>query len=103
MEMQSIDEVLTNIEVNCRVTVEEARELSWRKFYNDVGGKDNLKNIDGKDIVGKFLKDSEKCFSDILENRLSDDELQDLIELDPTDIWINDHNNAKIRLKSMTV
>jgi len=103
MESRNLDEVLTNIESSCRISIEEARELSWRKFYEDVGGKENLKNIDGNDIVGKFLKNSEECFSNILENKLTEDELLNLIELPPTDIWINDHNNARIKLKVTAV
>jgi hypothetical protein len=94
-----LDEVMTQINKSCRVSVEEARELSWRKFYEDVGGQENLKNIDGKEIVGKFLKASEKCYQNILENKLSEEELQDLIDLPSTDIWVSDYNNKPIRLK----
>ena len=90
---------MAQINKSCRVKVEEARELSWRKFYDDVGGQENLKNIDGKEIVRKFLKASEKCYQDILENRLSEEELMNLINLPSTDVWISDYNNKPIRLK----
>lgn len=103
MSTLSLDKVMAHINKSCRVSVEEARELSWRKFYSDVGGQENLKNIDGKDIVGKFLKASEKCYSDILENKLTEDELLDLIELPPTNIWIEDHNRKPICLKVSSV
>jgi len=103
MNTRSVDEVMESMNRNCRVSVEEARELAWRKFYKDVGGKENLPNIDGEKILGVYLKGSERCFSDILEDRITEEELKDLIDLPPTDIWINEHHCPPISIKNISI
>jgi len=97
------EEVLTSIYSMCPVSIEEARELSWRKFYDDVGGKENLKNIDGTTKLKKLLKNSEKCFEDILMGKLTEEELKNLINLPLTDLWISDYNSRPIHLKGIEV
>lgn len=92
---------LTSMYSNCRVSVAEARELSWRKFYHIVGGKEKLSQIEGKEQIGKFLKTSETCFQNILDNKLTDEELQDLINLPSTTVWVED-GNPEIKVKEST-
>jgi hypothetical protein len=96
-----IDDVMAVHYPNSRVKFEEARELSWRKFYNEAGGKENIIAIDGNSIVGKLLKKCEKLFLDILENKLSDKEIKELIKLSPTETWIEDYKSAPIVLKEI--
>lgn len=103
MDTRNVDEVMESINKNCRVSVEEARELSWRKFYKDVGGKKNIQKIDGGKIIKVFLKNSEECFSNILENKITEKELKDLINLPPTDIWINEHHCPPIKIKNISI
>lgn len=86
---------------NCRVSVAEARELSWRKFYHIVGGKEKLSQIGNKEQIKKFLKNSETCFQNILDNKLTDEELQDLINLPSTTVWVED-GNPEIKVKEIT-
>lgn len=97
--MYKIDELMEHLYSNCRVSVSEARELSWRKFYKEAGGIENLPNIEGKDELKKLLGESEECFRDIVENKLSDEGIQELIALPPTQVWIKDENNRPIELK----
>jgi len=93
-----IDDVMAMHYPNSRVKFEEARELSWRKFYNETGGKENIIAIDGSSIVGKLLKKCEKLFLDILENKLSDEEIKELIKLSPTETWVEDYKSVPIVL-----
>jgi hypothetical protein len=103
MNARNLNKIMESMYNSCRVSVEEARELAWRKFYKDVGGKENMKNIDRKKVLGVFLKGSEECFSNILENKITEEELKNLIELPPTDIWINEHHCPPINIKKMSV
>ncbi len=93
------EDFLTAMHPQCRVTIIEARELSWRKFYHDAGGLEGVARIDGTDELGKHLKASEDCFLKIMENSITEEELKNLIGLPPTTIWVEDMNNPSICLK----
>jgi hypothetical protein len=82
---------------NCRVSIPEARELSWRKFFSDIGGEDNLKKLDGTILIGLSIKCSERCFLDILENKISKGKLHNLIALPPTETWLKIYGNLEIK------
>ena len=97
--MNKLDKLMEHLYSNCRITVSEARELSWRKFFKEVGGRENLPNIEGKEELRNLLKVSETCFLEIVENRLSNEEIKELIALPPTQTWINEENNRPINLK----
>jgi hypothetical protein len=92
------ENILKHIYLHRRVTVAAARELSWRKFYYDAGGKEKLSDIDSSKKIEKLLRVSEIYFANILENKLTDQELRDIISLPPTDTWTKD-GNKRIRIK----
>lgn len=93
------EEFLTAMHPQCRVTIIEARELSWRKFYHDAGGIERVAIIDGTEELGRHLKSSEDCFLKIIENDITEEELKNLINLPPTKIWIDELKNPTISLK----
>jgi hypothetical protein len=93
------EDFLTAMHPQCRVTIIEARELSWRKFYHDAGGLEGIARIDGTDELGKHLNASEDCFLKIIENTISEEELKNLINLTPTNVWVDELNNIPITLK----
>lgn len=86
-----------------RVSFIEARELSWRGFYEETGGKEPTVATGGSGGVRKSLKKCEKVFLDILENTIAEDELKRLINLPPTDTWVEDYNNQDIILRTKEV
>jgi len=92
------DDLLFIIYPMCPVSVEEARELSWRKFYYEAGDQKELERIDGTIKLKKLLNTSEKCFEDILKNTITNKELNVLIGLPSTEIWKNKHKNRKIKI-----
>jgi hypothetical protein len=98
-DIVKIDDVMAVHYPNSRVKFEEARELSWRRFYNEAGGRENIIAIEGSSIVGKLLKKCEKLFLDILENKLSDEEITALIKLPSTETWVEDYDDVPISLK----
>lgn len=93
------EHILENIYPHRKVTVAAARELSWRKFYGDAGGKEKVKEFEGKAKLGKLLMACEKCFTDLLENKLSEEKIKALIALPSTDTWKVDHKDKSIRLR----
>lgn len=97
--MNKLDKLMETLYSNCRIKVAEARELSWRKFFKEAGGRENLAKIEGKGELKNLLKVSEECFRDIVENQMSDEEIMELITLPSTDIWVKDEGNRPIELK----
>jgi len=93
------DAILTAMHPECRVSIIEARELSWRMFYHDVGGVEGIAKIEGTEELGKKLKSSEDYFLKIMEDDITEEELKNLIGLPPTTIWVEDMNNPLICLK----
>jgi hypothetical protein len=98
-----IDDIMSMHYPNSRVKFDEARELSWRKFYSEAGGREKLIALDGSSIIGKLLKKCEKCFLDILENKLSDEEILEFIKLPSTETWIEDYQDVPIVLKEKII
>jgi hypothetical protein len=89
MDAKELDLLMENLHPNSRLKLVEARELSWRMFYRDAGSiPENIT----KARLALLLQSSEKCFSDILENKLTDTQLSELIALPPTEVWIGDGN-----------
>lgn len=103
MNKNKFDKLMEALYSNCRIKVVEARELSWRKFFKEAGGRENLAKIEGKEELRELLKVSEVCFLEIVENRLSDEEIKELIALPPTQTWINEENNRPIELKKNVI
>jgi len=101
--LDNTDNAMASHFPNSRVSFVEARELSWRGFYKETGGKGHMIATEGSEEVRKSLKKCENIFLDILENTIAEDELKRLISLPPTDTWVEDYNNPDITLRTKEV
>jgi len=97
------EELMETFYHSCPVKFSEARELSWRKFHADVGSKENLAAMDGTKVLKKHLKNSEKCFTKLLENKYNKKVFLDLIALPSTDVWKRDYQDQNIIFKGVLV